>query len=94
MTRRNKIISYQADYTPATIFIYVDNIALPARAIVGGRKSFLVGHFRQAGIAQGFIRHSVVAAQLAVHSPASSAYDYYNPSVAGEKAPITFEVKP
>jgi CD109 antigen len=31
---------------------------------------------------------------LAVHSPASSAYDYYNPSVAGEGAPIAIEVKP
>ena len=31
---------------------------------------------------------------LSVHSPASSAYDYYNPSVAGEKAPLAIVVNP
>jgi hypothetical protein len=30
---------------------------------------------------------------LAVRSPASSAYDYYNPAVSGEKAPQLIEVK-
>ena len=31
---------------------------------------------------------------LAVRSPASSAYDYYNPAVSGEKAPQWIEVQP
>jgi hypothetical protein len=31
---------------------------------------------------------------LAVRSPASSVYDYYNPAISGEKAPQLIEVKP
>ena len=30
---------------------------------------------------------------LSVRSPASSAYDYYNPNVTGEKSPVAIEVK-
>ena len=50
-----------------------------------------------ANLAEGqpltFTYHLRARFPLSVRSPASSAYDYYNPAVSGEKAPQLIEVK-